>query len=155
MKPMDKALTITVLYKGFHQTLAMLYANHLSNTHYDDVKMSAISCKITSLTIVYLTVYSGIDERKHQSSASLAFVRGIHRWPVNSPHKGPVTRKNYHLMTSSWAMVQFVACVISESHVRGVIFDSASLRCAVGDASLIISVTNHMQLDYFSKVSSG
>ena len=30
---------------------------------------------------------------KHQSSASLAFVRGIHRWPVNSPHKGSVTRK--------------------------------------------------------------
>ena len=47
------------------------------------------------------TVYSGADQRKHQSSASLAFVRGIHRWPVNSPHKGPVTRKSFHLMTSS------------------------------------------------------
>ena len=35
----------------------------------------------------------GADQRKHQSSASLAFVRGIHRRPVNSPHKGPVTRK--------------------------------------------------------------
>ena len=55
--------------------------------------MSAIASQITSLTIVYLTVYSGTDQRKHQSSASLAFVRGIHRWPVNSPHKGPVTRK--------------------------------------------------------------
>ena len=43
--------------------------------------------------IVYSTVYSGEDQRKHQSSASLAFVRGIHRSPVNSPHKGPVTRK--------------------------------------------------------------
>ena len=31
--------------------------------------------------------------KKHQSSASLVFVWGIHRWPVNSPHKGPVTRK--------------------------------------------------------------
>ena len=50
---------------------------------------------ITSITIVYLTVYSGADQRKHQSSASLAFVRGIHRWPVNSPHKGPVTRKMF------------------------------------------------------------
>ena len=38
-------------------------------------------------------VYLGVDHRKHQSSASLAFVRGIHRWPVNSPHKGPVARK--------------------------------------------------------------
>ena len=45
--------------------------------------------QITSLT----SVYSGTDQRKHQSSLSLAFVRGIHRWPMNSPHKGPVTRK--------------------------------------------------------------
>ena len=35
------------------------------------------------------------DQRKHQSSASLAFVWGIHRWPVNSPHKWPVTRKMF------------------------------------------------------------
>ena len=55
--------------------------------------MSAMASQITSLTIVYSIVYSGADQRKHQSSASLAFVRGIHRWPVNSPHKGSVTRK--------------------------------------------------------------
>ena len=42
-----------------------------------------------------LKLYSGTDERKHQSCASLASVRGIHRWPVNSPHKGPVTRKMF------------------------------------------------------------
>ena len=52
-----------------------------------------IDCtQITSLTIVYSTVYSGADQRKHQSPASLAFVRGIHLWPVNSPH---VTRKMF------------------------------------------------------------
>ena len=39
----------------------------------------------------------GVDQRKHQSSASLAFVWGIHRGPVNSPHKGPVTRKMFPL----------------------------------------------------------
>ena len=50
---------------------------------------------LTSLTIVCSTVYSGADQRKHQSSASLAFVRGIHRRPVNSLHKGPVTRKMF------------------------------------------------------------
>ena len=61
--------------------------------HYDDVIMSLIASQITSLTIVYTTVYSDVHQRKHQSSASLAFVRGIHRGPVNSPHKGPVTRK--------------------------------------------------------------
>ena len=49
--------------------------------------MGAIASQIISLTIVYSTVYSGADQRKHQSSASLAFVRGIHRWPVNSTRK--------------------------------------------------------------------
>ena len=61
--------------------------------HYHDVIMSAIASQITSLTTIYLIVYSRADQRKHQSSTSLAFVRGIHRRPVNSPHKGPVTRK--------------------------------------------------------------
>ena len=55
--------------------------------------MGVMASQITSLTIVYSNVYSGADQRKHQSSASLAFVWGIHREPVNSPHKGPVTRK--------------------------------------------------------------
>ena len=63
--------------------------------HYSDVIMGAMASQITSLTIVYSTAYSGADQRKHQSSASLAFVRGIHRWPVNSPHKGSVTQKMF------------------------------------------------------------
>ena len=57
--------------------------------------MGSMASQITSPTIVYSAVYSGADQRKHQSSASLAFVRGIHRGPVNSPHKGPVTRKMF------------------------------------------------------------
>ena len=57
--------------------------------------MSTMASQITSLTIVYSTVYSGADQRKHQRSATLGFVREIHRWPVNSPHKGPVTRKMF------------------------------------------------------------
>ena len=57
--------------------------------------MGAIASQITSLTIVYSTVYTDADQRKYQSSASLAFVRGIHRGPVNSPHKWPVTRKMF------------------------------------------------------------
>ena len=64
-------------------------------THYIDIIMTAMTSQITSLTIVYSTVYSGADQRNHQSSASLAFVWGIHRSPVNSPHKGPVTRKMF------------------------------------------------------------
>ena len=59
--------------------------------------MGAMACQITSLTIVYSTVYSGTDQRKHQSSVSLAFLRGIHRWLVNFPHKWPVTRKMFPL----------------------------------------------------------
>ena len=62
-------------------------------THYGDVKMGTVAFQITSLTIVYSTVWSDADERKHQSSVLQAFVRGIHRWPVNSPHRWPVTRK--------------------------------------------------------------
>ena len=50
--------------------------------HYNEVIMGAIASQITSLTIVYSTVYSDADQRKHQSSASLAFVRG------NSPVSG-------------------------------------------------------------------
>ena len=57
--------------------------------------MDTMASQITSLMIIYSTVYLEADQRKHQSSASLAFVRGIHRWPVNSPHKGPVTRKMF------------------------------------------------------------
>ena len=61
--------------------------------HYTDVIMGTMASQITSLTIVYWTIYSGADPIKHQSSASLAFVWRIHQGPVNSPHKWPVTRK--------------------------------------------------------------
>ena len=61
--------------------------------HYCDVIMSPTASQFTSLTIVYSIVRSGTDQRKYQSSASLAFVRGIHRRQVTSPHKWPVTRK--------------------------------------------------------------
>ena len=65
------------------------------NLHYGDVIMNTIASPITSLTIVYSTAYSDADQRKRQSSASLAFARGLHRGPVNFPHKGPVTRKMF------------------------------------------------------------
>ena len=64
--------------------------------------MSAVASQITGVAFVCSTVYPGVDQRKLQSSVSLAFVRGIHRWPVDSPHKGPVTRIFFHLMTPSW-----------------------------------------------------
>ena len=63
--------------------------------HNIDVIMSAMASNITAVSIVYSTVYSGADQRKHPSSVSLAFVRGVHRWPVNALHKGPATRKMF------------------------------------------------------------
>ena len=57
--------------------------------------MGAVASQINNLTIVYSAVYSGEDQWKHQSPASLAFVREIHQSPVNSPHKWPVTRETF------------------------------------------------------------
>ena len=57
--------------------------------------MSTMASQVTSLTIGYFNIYSGADKRKHQSSESLAFVREIHWWPVNSTHKGQVMRKMF------------------------------------------------------------
>ena len=82
------------------------YLSILGNNrqHYNEAITGAIASQITSLTSVYSIVYLDTDQRKHQSSASLAFVRRIHRGPVNSPHKWPVTRK----------MFQFDDVIVSE-----------------------------------------
>ena len=69
--------------------------NPLCSFHYDDVIMTMLASQITSLPVVCSIVYSDVNQRKHQSSASLAFVREIHRGPVNFPHKWPVTRKMF------------------------------------------------------------
>ena len=63
--------------------------------HYDDVIMTMLASQISSLPVVCSIVYSDVNQRKHQSSASLAFVREIHRGPVNFLHKWPVTRKMF------------------------------------------------------------
>ena len=89
----------------YNDLRVITWGNRLKFIHYNDVIMGAMASQITSLTTVYSTVYSGAHQRKHQSSASLAFVRGIHRWPVNSLHKWPVTRKMFEfddVIMSSW-----------------------------------------------------
>ena len=70
-------------------------ATQILQPHSGDVVMGTVASQIISLTIVYSTVYSGADQRKHQNSVSLAFVRRVHRGPANSPHKWPVTRKMF------------------------------------------------------------
>ena len=98
--------------------------------------MSAMASQITSLTIVCSVVCSDADQGKHQSSASLAFVRGIHQWTAKSPHKVPVTRKMfpfddvimwtcfngppYHDHISNQDI--FKACLMSSVQLRGGIF---------------------------------
>ena len=67
----------------------------IDRPQYNDVIIIAMASQNTGVRIVYSTVCSGPDQRTHQTSASLAFVRGIHRWPVNSPHKGPAAQKMF------------------------------------------------------------
>ena len=69
--------------------------HHRFKFHYNDVIMGAMASQITNLMIVYWSVHSGADQRKHQRSTSLAFAWGIHRWPVNSQHKVPVKRNMF------------------------------------------------------------
>ena len=70
-------------------------------SRYNDVIMTTMASQITNLTVVYSTVYSDADKRKHQSSASLAFVWGIHRDRWIPRTKGQLRGKCFHLMTSS------------------------------------------------------
>ena len=79
-------------WKSMHN---LSYTVIFQTIHNCDVIMIMMASQITSLTIVYSTVYSGADQRKHQSSMSLAFVRGILQWPVNSPLKGTIKRKMF------------------------------------------------------------
>ena len=79
------------------QTTDQFSSNVLYNIaiYYSDVIMREVASQIAGVLIVCSTVCSGADQRKHQSSASLDFVRGINRWPVNFPHKRPVTREMF------------------------------------------------------------
>ena len=87
--------------------------------------MDPMASEINSLTIVYSTIYLGADQRKCQSYASLAFVRGIHRWPVNSPHKWPVTRKMFPFddvimeVAAYWLILPDMIVIIVKSSGNG------------------------------------
>ena len=96
--------------------------------HYNDGIVDAIAFQINSLTTVYSTVYSDADQRKHQSSASLAFVRGIHRGLVNSPHKWPVTRK----MSPFDDVIMIICCELYHSEwVKGLLWHPRWCECSI------------------------
>ena len=80
-------------------------------------RSSAMASQVTAVPIVCSTVDSGTDQREHQSSASLAFVRGIHRWPVKSPHKRPVMRE---IFPFDDAVMEQVFSQYSVSGIKGV-----------------------------------
>ena len=90
----------TIIWSNVGLLSKVFYGNNLRavSQHYSDAIMGAIASQITSLTIVYSTVSSDADQRKHQSSTSLAFVRGIHWGPMNSSHKWPVAREMFPLV---------------------------------------------------------
>ena len=105
--------------------------------------MGAIPSQITSPTIVYSTVDSDADQRKHESSASLAFVRGIHRGPVNSPHKWPVARKMFPfddviMSYSVFSQISMAGCFVKQ------------LETAATDI-LIVSFAKAGSLEYVMK----
>ena len=85
-----------------------------------------------------LNGYTGTDQRKHQNYAPLAFARGIHRWPVNSPHKGPVTRK----------MFPFDDVIMKFSHHSSTCFCTPVIVVEIGNTKLQdiggVNVTNEI-----------
>ena len=68
--------------------------------------MGAMASRITSVSIVYSIVWTGVFQRKHQSSASLAFVRGIHRTGEFPSQKASNVS---FLMTSSWISLRLLS----------------------------------------------
>ena len=105
--------------------------------HYGDVIMGAIASQITSLTIVYSTVYSDTDQIKHQSAASLAFLRGIHRGTVEFPAKWPVTGNFFpfddviriHGFLSEWFSLQLtVPCLPNPAPVTVISYAGTGIQ---------------------------
>ena len=123
--------------------------------HYDDVIMTMLASQITSLPVVCSIVYSDVNQRKHQSSASLAFVREIHRGPVNFPHKWPVTRKMFPfddvIMGCNWSYHTHGGYFFAKSLTQGqllwfnglsviIVFTSSTKAIRVSHVELMMTV---------------
>ena len=103
--------------------------------------MTTMACQITSLMVVYSTVYSDADQSKHQSSASLTFVWGIHRDRWIPRTKGQLRGKCFHLMTSSCNCCNRQTCVTRYLIVWGhyhssahmvFVTDKSRMKCHMG-----------------------
>ena len=105
--------------------------------HYNDVIMTTMASQITSLMVVYSNVYSDPDQRKHQSSASLAFVWGIHRDRWIPRTKGQLRGKCFHLMTSSCLLSDKP---LSEPRNQGCLFVNGGFR--TNDSKILMKYAN-------------
>ena len=111
--------------------------------HYNDVIMTTIGSQITSLAVVYSTVYSDAYQRKHQSSASLAFVWGIHRDRWIPRTKGQLRGKCFYLMTSSWTIWDI--CVLHRVYYqRGVVDIYCHHPAVTKNCYTLICLTQHL-----------
>ena len=118
--------------------------------NYNDVLMGAVASLITNLTIVYSSVYSGADQWKHQSSTSLAFVRGIHRRPVNSPHKWPVTRKIFsfdEVIMFHWVCMRIAIIKITVIWLFQTLHGSLHWACFANNDYLYKCLIEGMEID--------
>ena len=113
--------------------------------HYIDVIMTTMASQITSLTFVYSTFYSDADQRKHQSSASLAFLWGIHRDRWNPRTKDQLRGKGFHLMTSScWALpVQTIPAILHSKHE---IYNVLCIKYNYGWQTKLLNVSHFLAL---------
>ena len=107
--------------------------------------MSTMGTQITSLAIVYSSAYSGVDQRKYQSFVSLAIVRGgIHRWPVNSPHKRPVTRKMFPFDDVIMGFLSPIGCSLFQDG-KSQVLETAGCLTLVRMGSLRFPGFNHFK----------
>ena len=144
-------LTLSIARKwyDFHRRMwkllqCYLHIVHHRLLHYCDIIMGAMASQVTSLMIVYSAVYLGADQRKHQSSASLAFVRGIPWWPVNSLHKWPVMRKMFPLENLILS-VTFLSYLLIKSPQSGVTLCFQFVSAAASAAAAAKTFASHVK----------
>ena len=113
--------------------------------------MGTLASQITSIAIVYSTVYSGADQRKYQSSASLASVRGIHRGPVNSPHKWPVRRKMcpFDDVIMRWKLCRDTAIVRQENEFENIVCKMAAILFRYQYFNSLVNTLTHYRWHKF------
>ena len=116
------------------------YPFYFGRVHYDDVIMGAIASLITSLVIVYSTVYPDADQWKHQSSASLAFVRGIHRWPASNAENVSIWWRHHGLMAAGWELSTCDTEWQAEGHVlnANTTWISNYMHCAIALLGMLL-----------------